>query len=68
MSHPTPNHELYITLPIIQPDRTRNGPRREEVLIEHYGPVDIDPSSPMWIGAHAATNNTGELTGVYVAL
>ena len=22
----------------------------------------------MWIGARAATNNTGELTGVYVAL
>ena len=22
----------------------------------------------MWIGASAATNNTGELTGVYVAL
>ena len=56
------------SLPIIQPDRTHDGPSREDVLIEHYGPVDTDPSSPMWIGAHTATNNTGELTGVYVAL
>ena len=37
------------SLPIIQPDRTRDGPRREEVLIEHYGPVDIDPSSPIHV-------------------
>ena len=56
------------SLPIVQPSRTHDAPRREEVLIEHYGPVDTDPSSPMWIGAHTATNNTGELTGVYVAL
>ena len=32
------------------------------------GPVDTDPASPMWIGASRATNNTGELTAVYVAL
>ena len=40
----------------------------EPTLIEHYGPVDTDPASPMWIGASRATNNTGELTAVYVAL
>ena len=37
-------------------------------LIEHYGPVDTDPASHMWIGATVATNNTGELMGIYVAL
>ena len=28
----------------------------------------MDPTSNMWIGASAATNNTGELTAIYVAL
>ena len=40
----------------------------EPTLIEHYGPVVTDATSHMWIGASAATNNTGELTAIYVAL
>ena len=51
-------------------DRWYSSPslRRQPTLIEHYGPVDTDPASHMWIGATAATNNTGELTGIYAAL
>ena len=41
---------------------------RQPTLIEHYGPVVTDATSHMWIGASAATNNTGELTAIYVAL
>tara|TARA_B110001450_G_scaffold178817_1_gene167056 strand:- start:229 stop:2817 length:2589 start_codon:yes stop_codon:yes gene_type:complete len=52
----------------IAPPSPGGGPCRQPTLIEHYGPVDTDPASHMWIGATVATNNTGELTGIYVAL
>ena len=43
-------------------------PGAEPTLTEHYGPVDTDPKSHMWLGAAKATNNTGELTAMHVAL
>ena len=43
-------------------------PGAQPVLIDHYGPVDTDPGSRMWLGAVRATNNTGELTAMHVAL
>ena len=52
----------------IAPPLTDGSPPRQPTLIEHYGPVVTDATSHMWIGASAATNNTGELTAIYVAL
>ena len=38
------------------------------MLAELYGPVNLDASSPSFLGATVGSNNTGELSGVCKAL
>jgi len=37
-------------------------------VTELYGPVELNPSSPWFLGAEVASNNTGELSGIAHAL
>ena len=38
------------------------------ILVESYGPVNVDEQSPFYLGAGVASNNTGELSAIMEVL
>ena len=42
----------------------KHRPEGGVAIAELFGPVDLDPSSPHFLGAEVASNNTGELSAV----
>ena len=43
-------------------------PPRVKVVVELWGPVELNSSSTFYLGAEVASNNTGELSGIAEAL